>query len=216
MNKVKPLIRFETNLIELSRGITWLEASKEWGFLYKEVKENRDNHCLCGSKLKYQYYYYNKNTGKIICCGSECKKYIQDYIVKKYSDTFIKDLTNINIENILDYDLDAYCETNKKRIFNIFNNKITNIITIESLIEYGEYLNEYWFELIDLDEILDKIHEKIEMLQSEIERQRQSEIERQRQSERLRQEEKEKKVRQLLQKDIIDIRCCEAKFLCDC
>ena len=66
------LAKFEKVIIELSNGDTWEEASKEWGFLYYKEKDTKDNNCACGWKLKHQYYYYNKNTNKIICASQIC------------------------------------------------------------------------------------------------------------------------------------------------
>ena len=157
------LAKFEENLIEISKGETWEEASKEWGFLYKKEKDNKDNHCLCGHKLKHQYYYYNNFTKKIICCGMECKKHIDDHRGnKQYDNNFISDLNSVGGEYVGDYDLEEWCSDNEQRLWDRFFWRINALVTEEQLIKYAEYLNEMWFELVNLDVILDKIDEKLQ------------------------------------------------------
>jgi len=158
-----PIVKFEENLIEISQGNTWEEATKEWAFVNCDKKDSKDNHCLCGFPLKNQYYYVNRNTNKYICCGYGCKKHIDPYIVKVNDKRYTSDLKDIILDELIDYDLEAYCLANKERIFNKFINNIDKYHTEEELVEYAKYLDEYWFEL-DIDDILDKIDEKRQLL----------------------------------------------------
>ena len=158
-----PIVKFEENLIEISQGNTWEEATKEWAFVNCEKKDSKDNHCLCGFPLKNQYYYVNRNTNKYICCGYGCKKHIDPYIVKVNDKRYTSDLKDIILDELIDYDLEAYCLANKERIFNKFINNIDKYHTEEELVEYAKYLDEYWFEF-DIDDILDKIDEKRQLL----------------------------------------------------
>tara|TARA_R110000803_G_scaffold196979_1_gene260434 strand:- start:529 stop:1443 length:915 start_codon:yes stop_codon:yes gene_type:complete len=158
-----PIVKFEENLIEISEGNTWDEATKEWAFVNCEKKDSKDNHCLCGFPLKNQYYYVNRNTNKYICCGYGCKKHIDPFIVKVNDKRYTSDLKDFIVDELIDYDLEAYCLANKERIFNKFINNIDKYNTEDELIEYSEYLNQYWFEL-DLDDIFDRIDEKLQLL----------------------------------------------------
>ena len=160
------LERFERNLIEISKGDIWEEASKEWGFLYKKERNNKDNHCACGKLIKNQYYYYNKNTKYVICCGMGCKKHIDDHRgTKKYDNNFISDLVDVMGEiNVGDYDLEEWCRDNEQRLWDRFFWRIDALVTEQQLLKYGEYLNEMWFELVNLDVILDKIDEKLQAI----------------------------------------------------
>ena len=160
------LAKFEKVIIELSNGDTWEEASKEWGFLYYKEKDTKDNNCGCGFKLKHQYYYYNKNTKKIICAGKDCKKHIDEYRGnKQYNNNFISDLNAImDNEHVGDYDLQAWCENNKQRLWDRFFWRVDALMTEESLVKFAEYLDEMWFELVNLDVILDKIDEKLQII----------------------------------------------------
>ena len=160
------LAKFEEVIIELSQSETWEDASKEWGFLYYKEKDTKDNHCGCGFKLKHQYYYYNKNTKKIICAGKGCRIHIDDHIGNiKYDNNFISDLLNImGNETVGDYDLEEWCRNNEQRVWDRFFWRVDALITEEQLIKFGEYLNEMWFELVNLDVILDKIDEKLQAI----------------------------------------------------
>ena len=108
------LIKFEENLIKISKSNNWEQAIKEWGFLWKKERDNRDNHCLCGTKLKHQYYYYNKNTKKIICCGMECKKHIDSKNVGESLLVGFGDYTGGETSIYLD----------KEHVFDIQNNSL--------------------------------------------------------------------------------------------
>tara|TARA_R110000823_G_scaffold15736_4_gene50775 strand:+ start:938 stop:1690 length:753 start_codon:yes stop_codon:yes gene_type:complete len=160
------LERFERNLIELSKGDTWEEACKEWGFLYKRERANKDNHCICGFLIKNQYYYYNKNTKKIICCGMGCKKHIDDHRGnKKYDNNFISDLDSImgNV-SVGEYDVVEWCIYNEQKIYDRFFWRVDALMTEEQLFKFAEYLDEMWFELVDLNVIQDKIDEKLQAI----------------------------------------------------
>jgi len=160
------LERFERNLIELSKGDTWEEASKEWGFLYKRERNNKDNHCICGFLIKNQYYYYNKNTKKIICCGMGCKKHIDDHRGnKKYDNNFISDLDSLmgNV-SVGEYDVVEWCIYNEQKIYDRFFWRVDALMTEEQLFKFAEYLDEMWFELVDLNVIQDKIDEKLQSI----------------------------------------------------
>ena len=160
------LERFERNLIELSNGDTWEEACKEWGFLYKRERANKDNHCICGFLIKNQYYYYNKNTKKIICCGMGCKKHIDDHRGnKKYDNNFISDLDSImgNV-SVGEYDVVEWCIYNEQKIYDRFFWRVDALMTEEQLFKFAEYLDEMWFELVDLNVIQDKIDEKLQAI----------------------------------------------------
>ena len=158
------LIKFEENLIKISKGNNWEQASKEWGFLWKKERDNRDNHCLCGTKLKHQYYYYNKNTKKIICCGMECKKHIDDHRGnREYSNYFINDVEYIlGQENVGDYDLEKYCKDNEQIVWDKMFWNIELFNTEKSLSKYYDYLEEYWSDLLNIDCLLEKINEKLQ------------------------------------------------------
>jgi len=160
------LERFERNLIELSNGDTWEEACKEWGFLYKRERANKDNHCICGFLIKNQYYYYNKNTKKIICCGMGCKKHIDDHRGnKKYDNNFISDLDSL-MDNVSvgEYDVVEWCIYNEQKIYDRFFWRVDALMTEEQLFKFAEYLDEMWFELVDLNVIQDKIDEKLQAI----------------------------------------------------
>lgn len=160
------LERFERNLIELSKGDTWEEACKEWGFLYKRERANKDNHCICGFLIKNQYYYYNKNTKKIICCGMGCKKQIDDHRGnKKYDNNFISDLDSLmgNV-SVGEYDVMEWCIYNEQKIYDRFFWRVDALMTEEQLFKFAEYLDEMWFELVDLNVIQDKIDEKLQSI----------------------------------------------------
>ena len=160
------LERFERNLIELSKGDTWEEACKEWGFLYKRERANKDNHCICGFLIKNQYYYYNKNTKKIICCGMGCKKQIDDHRGnKKYDNNFISDLDSLmgNV-SVGEYDVVEWCIYNEQKIYDRFFWRVDALMTEEQLFKFAEYLDEMWFELVDLNVIQDKIDEKLQSI----------------------------------------------------
>ena len=160
------LERFERNLIELSKGDTWEEGCKEWGFLYKRERANKDNHCICGFLIKNQYYYYNKNTKKIICCGMGCKKHIDDHRGnKKYDNNFISDLDSL-MDNVSvgEYDLEEWCVYNEQKIYDRFFWRVDALMTEEQLLKFAEYLDEMWFELVDLNVIQDKIDEKLKAI----------------------------------------------------
>ena len=160
------LERFERNLIELSKGDIWEEACKEWGFLYKRERANKDNHCICGFLIKNQYYYYNKNTKKIICCGMGCKKHIDDHRGnKKYDNNFISDLDSImgNV-SVGEYDVVEWCIYNEQKIYDRFFWRVDALMTEEQLFKFAEYLDEMWFELVDLNVIQDKIDEKLQAI----------------------------------------------------
>ena len=157
--------KFEENLIELSKKNTWEEASKEWGFLYKRERDTKDNHCLCGYKLKHQYYYYNKNTKKIICAGMACKTHIDDYRGnKEYNSDFISDLNALGNERVVDYDLEAYCIENEQRVFDRFFWRIDMLELEKQLNFYYDYIEEYWSELLNVDVILERINEKLQII----------------------------------------------------
>ena len=159
------LKKFEENLIKLSKKNTWEEASKEWGFLYKRERDTRDNHCLCGIKLKHQHYYYNKNTKKIICAGKACRKHIDDYRGnKKYNSDFISDLYSLGHERVVDYDLEEYCRENEQRVFDRFFWRIEALVLEKQLNFYYEYIEEYWSDLLNVDVILERIKEKLQMI----------------------------------------------------
>lgn len=160
------LERFEKNLIELSINNTWEEASKEWCFLFKRHRDTKDNNCLCSYLIKNQNYYYNKNTKKIICCGDGCKKHIDDYGANiEYDSNFISDLNAVmgNV-SIGEFDLEVWCHNNEQRLSDRFFWRVDALMTEESLVKFAEYLNEMWFELVNLDVILDRIDEKLQAI----------------------------------------------------
>lgn len=198
------LERFERNLIELSKGDTWEEACKEWGFLYKRERANKDNHCICGFLIKNQYYYYNKNTKKIICCGMDCKKQIDDHRGnKKYDNNFISDLDSLmgNV-SVGEYDVMEWCIYNEQKIYDRFFWRVDALMTEEQLFKFAEYLDEMWFELVNLDVIMDKIDEKLQSISDRKEAEAERiivEEERFRvEAERIRQEEKDKELVRLI------------------
>ena len=158
------LIKFEKNLIKISKSNNWEQASKEWGFIYERKRDNKDNHCLCSTNIKNQYYYYNKNTKKIICCGTGCRKHIDDYIGdKKYNNNFISDLIYlIDNDSVGDYDLEKYCKDNEQIVWDKMFWNIESFNTEESLNKYYDYLEEYWSDLLNIDCLLEKINEKIQ------------------------------------------------------
>ena len=168
------LKKFEENLIELSKKNTWEEASKEWGFLYKRERDTKDNHCLCGYKLKHQYYYYNKNTKKIICAGMACKTHIDEYRgSREYDNNFISDLNALGNERVVDYDLEAYCIENEQRVFDRFFWRIDMLELEKQLNFYYDYIEEYWSELLNVDVILERINEKLQIIFDREEREKQ-------------------------------------------
>ena len=198
------LERFQRNLIELSKGDTLEEAGKEWGFLYKRERDNKDNHCICGFLIKNQYYYYNKNTKKIICCGMGCKTHIDDYGAnREYNSEFRSDLNALtgNV-SVGEYDLEEWCVYNEQRIYDRFFWRVDVLMTEKQLLKFSEYINEYWFELSNVEIIFDRIDEKLQAIhdreEAEAERIR-AEAERIRlEAERIRQEEKDKELVRLI------------------
>jgi len=192
------LQKFEENLIQLSVNNTWESASKEWGFTHKMESDTKDNHCLCGYKLKHQYYYYNKMTNKIICCGNGCKKHIDNHIgTIKYDNDFVGDLLYIlGKDRIVDYDLYEYCANNEQKVFDRMMWRIDNGIigTAEGLDSYYEYVKKYWSDLIDVDIILINIKTKIKAIFDKEERLEKERLEKERlQKERLEKEEQSRK-----------------------
>ena len=159
------LAKFEENLILLSIGNTWEESSKEWGFLYKRERPTKDNHCLCGYKLKHQYYYYNKNTKKIICSGMECKKHIDEHRGnKKYDNNFMSDLYAIGPNKIYDYDLESWCRDNEQIVWDRIFWRIDVLETEEQLNIYYDYIEDYWCDLINVNCLLEKINDKLQII----------------------------------------------------
>ena len=159
------LAKFEENLIKLSLGNTWEESSKEWGFLYKRDRPTKDNHCLCGYKLKHQYYYYNKNTKKIICAGMECKKHIDEHRGnRKYDIDFIRDVCYLGTESVGDYDLQSWCKGNEQTLWDKFFWRIDGLHTEDQLDKYFDYIKDYWCDLINVDCIIDKINHKLQII----------------------------------------------------
>ena len=131
------LERFERNLIELSKSDTWEEASKEWGFLYKRERDNKDNHCLCSYLIKNQNYYYNKNT--------QYKYY------NKNNEEIINDLINNKIE-IKDYEVFKNYYINliiskkkyiNKNDFEYLIKTVKNINSNNDLVDYLKYNVNY-------------------------------------------------------------------------
>jgi hypothetical protein len=167
--KPTALETYKEKLIEASKSDDFIEACKEWSFLYKDEDAMRDNHCLCSEKLIHQYYYINTNTCKIIVSGGGHKKLIDSYIVKKIDPRYMNTVNDIIIDKefVGDYDLEEYCKRNKERMINKFKMEIKYLLTIDSLLEYSKYLNEYWFEMLEIDEILDEIDGKIELITRE-------------------------------------------------
>jgi len=209
------LKKFILNLIILSVANNFEEAAKEWIFIQKKEDKNKENHCLCASRrlLIHQFYYLNINTKKIICCGDTCRTYIDENVVRHDRHNRLRDdLINCGLlsENIGEYDLNEWCKKNEEIIFNNFINKIDLLLTSDECHKYIEYLNEYWFELIDIDELLDKLYYKIE--QFEMERLERERLER----ERL---ERERLEREKLEKDnkcceLYGIKSCNCGFYC--
>jgi len=196
------LERFERNLIELSKGDTWEEACKEWGFLYKRERANKDNHCICGFLIKNQYYYYNKNTKKIICCGMGCKKQIDDHRGnKKYDNNFISDLDSLmgNV-SVGEYDVVEWCIYNEQKIYDRFFWRVDALMTEEQLFKFAEYLDEMWFELVDLNVIQDKIDEKLQAISDR----KEAEAERiRKQEEMVRQQQESREIQLKLDRELM-------------
>ena len=112
--------------------------------------------------LIHQYYYINIYTNNIICCGGAHKKLIDKYKVKVLDPRFINTVSECCREFVEDFDLNEYCERNKLLIINKLMNGIKLWWDIGALLEYGEFLNEYWSNLIDLEEVYNNIDSKIE------------------------------------------------------
>ncbi len=179
------LEKFEENLVKLSNGDSWELASKEWGFIYKIERDTKDNNCLCGHKLKHQYYYYNKKTHKIICCGNGCKKHIDEHIgTIKYDNSFVCDMLYImGTDQIVDYDLDEYCSNNEQKVFDRLMWRTDLFYDAETLDSFYDYVEYYWSDLIDVDIILTNINTKLQSIYDKEER-----LEKEKQLEKVRNE----------------------------
>ena len=111
-------LRFNNNLIKLSKQTNYEESIDEWIFIENIHSQQYDNNCLCGKPLKHQYYYINKTTYKIICAGKSCRQRLKR-IEKEIKSQQKKDLLEIvkffktnGIKNIGEFDLIVYCENN--------------------------------------------------------------------------------------------------------
>jgi hypothetical protein len=206
--------KFISILIILSNANIPEEAAKEWLYIEKKQDQTRGNHCVCGRLIIHQYYYININTKKIICCGGKCKEYIDKYLVRQINNRLRDDLINCGLlsENIGEYDLNEWCKKNEEIIFNNFINKIDLLLTSDECHKYAEYLNEYWFELIDIDELLDKLDDKIE--QFEMERLERERLERERlERERLERDRLERLERVRLERERLERERLEREIL---
>ena len=100
--------RFNENLVELSEENDYEKCIDEWCFIEKVEDDDYNNNCLCGIRLKHQYYYINEKTRKIICSGNDCRQKLER-LEKKLRSQKSKDILRIirrnGMKNIGDFDL---------------------------------------------------------------------------------------------------------------
>lgn len=193
--------RFIDNLVELSKKNQYEKCIDEWMFIDKFIDNDLNNHCLCGKELKYQYYYINKITGKIIISGKNCRLKLEN-LEKEKKTKKIKDLCKIfnsnGMKNIRDYDLAEYCKKNFENIIQIFLNEIRKYGTIEELNDYKKYLEKEWNSFLDIKSLIDEIEKlKINIIKKKLEKER---IEK----ERIERLEKERLEKQKIEKERIE------------
>jgi len=193
--------KFEENLLKVSKNNDFKNALLEWNLIYKEEKSLKDEICICQHKISNASYYYNKNTQKIICIGLKC------------CEKFKKNMNNSNKLNILLHDLlerklknneythidniFEYCVKIKDDLINELDNKINLLNEINKLInlknEIEDLINNY--EINYLQDLVDKIYEKIKKLELEIEERKRLQLEQEEIQIRLKQEEEERELK---------------------
>ncbi len=111
-----------TNIIKESESDDIKTATQEWNynnFYY------RDNHCICGQKIKENIELVNKQNGNIIIVGTNC-------------------LTKLDIQLKNEHNIDVGILTEnyfkiKKKIYSIIKKDLLDIIYENGILNDGEY-----------------------------------------------------------------------------
>lgn len=120
------LFKFNDNIIKCSISENIDEAKKEWGFIIEE-KSDISRTCICQHKIKKVNFFFNKNNGSIICCGSVCCNKF-NFEKNDITNKTLKQLFNLKNNKFCSYDnitnIKDYIENSKIQLINFLNDKI--------------------------------------------------------------------------------------------
>ena len=123
--------KFETNLLKVSESKDFETAKKEWQFIFKETRNERNGLCICQRcKLKHVNYMYNVKTQHTIIVGSTCHKRFQ--------------LANIEANEILSDIMKKHLKNGDYEIIEnvvIYSNSIEEELINRFRIEFYEFSN---------------------------------------------------------------------------
>jgi len=165
--KMRMRTRMEEKLYEACEDYTddMDKILKSWLRFPREHIQN--NHCMCGYKLKKQFYYINKYNSRVICLGSGCEKHIRPELYiwgkDKKRDRRV-DYLSSNLIDIGDYDLDQWCALNAGYYGHLYSKYVIAetisdldelLLEVDDFTEYHENNND-WIGLYHLIELKTK------------------------------------------------------------